>query len=157
VRSLHRLNRLLDLYGSVIAAANWNVSGQRYRLAGKGFRLVTIESRCVTWKVTVIMPLSRFSNECDPDAAGLTWSIDEPGERSGWEEDDESLYAKVIAGITEAEAQGSGWPGWSLDRSRPGLIIITTPSGRRHASTPEGDPAAMPAAMKRPRCGGPSA
>jgi pimeloyl-ACP methyl ester carboxylesterase len=148
LQSLPRQRPFLPL--AAAAAANRNVSGRRYRLADKGFRLVAIESRCATGKVTVIMSLSRFSNEYDPDAVGVPWSIDEFGERSGWEEDDESPYAEIIARITEAKAHGSGWPGWSLDWSRPGLVIITTPSGRSYASTPEGDPAAMPADMQQP-------
>lgn len=104
----------------------------------------------MTGKVTVNMSLSRFGNEYDSDALSAPWGIDELGERSAWEEDDDPPYAEIIAKITEARAQGSGWPGWSLDWSRPGLVIITTPSGRRYASTPQGDPAAIPADMQKP-------
>jgi hypothetical protein len=61
------------------------------------------------------------------------------------EEDEGPQYAEIIADLTEAEARGQAWPGWSLDRSRPGLVVITTPSGRRYAFTPEGEPARLPA------------
>lgn len=105
------------------------------------------------------MPESAFSSKDGPDTAELARLISALAECCEWDEEDadeeededaEPAYAGIITGITQAEAQGSSWPRWSLDRSHPGVVIITTPSGRRYASTPEGEPVAMPAGM-RPR------
>jgi hypothetical protein len=103
----------------------------------------------------VIMSLSAFSSDHDPDAAGLSLVTGGSGEFCDWDEqeddDGEPACAGIIAGITQAQARGSGWPGWSLDWSHPGLVIITTPSGRRYASTPEGEPVALPAGVQPSR------
>ena len=73
------------------------------------------------------------------------WEEEDDGWEDEFEDDDgEPQYAEIIASLTDAEARGQAWPGWVLDRSRPGVVIITTPSGQRYASTPEGDPAPMP-------------
>jgi hypothetical protein len=117
----------------------------------------------VTGKVKVIMSLSAFNSDHDPDAAGLSLATGGSGEFCDWDEqdddedDDESPNAAIIAEITEAEARGSGWPGWSLDWSHPGLVIITTPSGRRYASTPEGESVALPRGIQQSHRRGPSA
>jgi len=44
------------------------------------------------------------------------------------------LAAEVAAGRAEVP------PGWKLDRPAPGILLWTTPAGRRHASSLSGDP-----------------
>jgi len=61
------------------------------------------------------------------------------------DEDDESpwehmayLAAGIEAGIAEVPR------GWKLDRPAPGILVWTTPWGRRYASTLTGEPLPVP-------------
>jgi hypothetical protein len=65
------------------------------------------------------------------------------------DEDDDSpleqlayLAAGIEAGLAEAPR------GWKLDRSAPGILVWTTPWGRRYASTLTGEPLPVPAARR---------
>jgi hypothetical protein len=56
-------------------------------------------------------------------------------------DDGESFYEE-FARLAEQIEAGSAQtpPGWKLDRPRPGVLVWTTPSGRRYASTLTGYP-----------------
>jgi hypothetical protein len=41
------------------------------------------------------------------------------------------------------------WPGWKLERPGPGILVWTSPSGRRCASTLTGEPLPLPTAPVR--------
>ena len=54
--------------------------------------------------------------------------------------------ARVAAGIEAGLAEVPR--GWKLDRPAPGILVWTTPSGRRYASTLTGEPLPVPAARR---------
>jgi hypothetical protein len=54
-----------------------------------------------------------------------------------YEDDDgEGPFESLLRHVADIEA--GLMPGWSLDRSDPGALIWTTPSGRRYKSTLDG-------------------
>jgi len=50
--------------------------------------------------------------------------------------------ARLAADIGRGRAEVPG--GWKLDRPSPEVLVWTTPSGRRYASTRTGDPLPLP-------------
>jgi len=52
------------------------------------------------------------------------------------DEDDEGPFESLLRHASELEA--GLIPGWKLDRSQPGVLLWTTPSGRHYKSTPDG-------------------
>jgi len=52
------------------------------------------------------------------------------------DDDDEGPFESLLRHVADIEA--GLMPGWSLDRSHPGALIWTTPSGRRYKSTLDG-------------------
>ena len=52
------------------------------------------------------------------------------------DEDDEGPFESLLRHASELEA--GLIPGWKLDRSQPGVLLWTTPSGRQYRSTPDG-------------------
>ena len=52
------------------------------------------------------------------------------------------LAAGIEAGLAEVPR------GWKLDRPAPGILVWTTPWGRRYASTLTGEPLPVPAARR---------
>lgn len=68
------------------------------------------------------------------------WFYEEDGEDDG-----ESALESLARLATDVEAgRAELYPGWELDRSRPGVLVWTTPAGRRYASTLTGDPLPLP-------------
>jgi hypothetical protein len=63
-----------------------------------------------------------------------------------YEEDDGESGLEYMARVAAEAASGRAEipPGWKLDRSHPGMLVWTTPSGRRYASTLEGDSLPLP-------------
>ena len=58
------------------------------------------------------------------------------GEEDDEEDDEEGPFESLLRHADEIEA--GLWPGWNLDRTRPGVLLWTTPSGRRYESTLDG-------------------
>jgi hypothetical protein len=52
------------------------------------------------------------------------------------DDDDEGPIESLLRHAAEIEA--GLWPGWKLDRTHPGILVWTTPSGRRYESTLDG-------------------
>ena len=52
------------------------------------------------------------------------------------DEDDEGPFESLLRHASEIEA--GLMPGWKLDRSHPGALLWTTPSGRQYKSTLDG-------------------
>lgn len=62
-----------------------------------------------------------------------------------WEDDGESALeslARLAADIETGNAEP--YPGWKLDRPQPGVLVWTTPSGRRYASDLNGQALPLP-------------
>jgi hypothetical protein len=53
------------------------------------------------------------------------------------DEDDEGPFESLLRHASEIEA--GLMPGWKLDRSHPGALLWTTPSGRQYKSTLDGN------------------
>jgi hypothetical protein len=78
------------------------------------------------------------------------YSYDE-GEGEGEDDDGESVLEELARLAVDVEAgRAELWPGWKLDRSSPGILVWTFPSGRRYASTLTGDPLPLPVPKSRP-------
>jgi hypothetical protein len=84
---------------------------------------------------------------CDHGPVGREFEDD--AEEDYVDEDDESpwehmayLAAGIEAGIAEVPR------GWKLDRPASGILVWTTPWGRRYASTLTGEPLPVPAARR---------
>jgi len=70
---------------------------------------------------------------------GLLFNQDDDlgGETGLYEdEDEEGPFESLLRHASEIEA--GLMPGWKLDRSHPGALLWTTPSGRQYMSTPDG-------------------
>jgi hypothetical protein len=84
---------------------------------------------------------SQSADEADEyDGFGDAWCDDED-----WEDDGESALermARLAADIEPGNAEP--FPGWKLDRPQPGVLVWTTPSGRRHASDLNGQRLPLP-------------
>jgi hypothetical protein len=52
------------------------------------------------------------------------------------DENGEGPFESLLRRASELEA--GLMPGWKLDRSHPGALLWTTPSGRQYKSTPDG-------------------
>ena len=52
------------------------------------------------------------------------------------DEDCEGPFESMLRHASDIEA--GLIPGWKLDRSQPGVLLWTTPSGRQYKSTPDG-------------------
>lgn len=62
-----------------------------------------------------------------------------------WEDDGESALeslARLAADIEVGKAEP--YPGWKLDRPQPGVLLWTTPSGRRYACDLNGQALPLP-------------
>jgi hypothetical protein len=60
-------------------------------------------------------------------------------------DDGESVYVEMARLAADMEAgRAEAPPGWKLDRPSPDVLLWTTPSGRRYASTLAGDPLPLP-------------
>ncbi len=69
------------------------------------------------------------------------WSYSAAGE----EDDGESVLETLARLAVEIEAgRAEPYYGWALDRSHPGVLVWTTPSGLRYASTLSGEPVPLP-------------
>ena len=56
-----------------------------------------------------------------------------------YEDEDEDGEGPVESLLRHsAEIEAGLWPGWKLDRTHPGVLVWTTPAGRRYASTLDG-------------------
>ena len=76
------------------------------------------------------------------------WRDDEDWEDDGeedWEDDGESVLQSMARLAADIEA-GNAEPyrGWKLDRPQPGVLVWTTPSGRRYASDLNGHALPLP-------------
>ena len=70
------------------------------------------------------------------------------------EDDGESVLEELARLAVDVEAgRAELWPGWKLDRSNPGILVWTLPSGRRYASTLTGDPLPVPKSGPSPDAG----
>jgi len=72
---------------------------------------------------------------------------DDPEERYYREEidDGESALESLARRAADIEAGRAEVPNrWKLDRPSPGILVWTTPAGRRYASTLTGDPLPLP-------------
>jgi hypothetical protein len=72
---------------------------------------------------------------------------DDPEERYYREEidDGESALESLARLAADIEAGRAEVPNrWKLDRPSPGILVWTTPAGRRYASTLTGDPLPLP-------------
>lgn len=66
-----------------------------------------------------------------------TFEADEVDETEFYEyEDSEGPFESLLRHASEIEA--GLVPGWKLDRSHPGALLWTTPSGRHYKSTLDG-------------------
>jgi hypothetical protein len=73
------------------------------------------------------------------------------------EDDGESVLEELARLAVDVEAgRAELWPGWKLDRSSPGVLVWTFPSGRRYASTLAGEPLPVPKARPSSGPGQPS-
>jgi hypothetical protein len=84
---------------------------------------------------------SQFSDEDDgDDGFDDAWHDGED-----WEDDGESALVSMARLAADIEAGNSEpFPGWKLDRSQPGVLVWTTPSGRRYASDLNGQALPLP-------------
>lgn len=84
---------------------------------------------------------SRSTDEAgDHGDFGDTWCDDED-----WEDDGESVLESLVRLAADIEAgNAEPYPGWKLDRPRPGVLVWTTPSGRRYASDLNGQALPLP-------------
>jgi hypothetical protein len=76
------------------------------------------------------------------------WLEEEDDEEWYHEEEDagESALKEMARLAAEIKAGRANVPaGWRLERPKPGVLVWTTPSGRRYASTTAGDPYPLPA------------
>jgi len=101
-----------------------------------------IESNDQEWGLCDHYPLVLEIDDDDAEADyGDAWDeFDED------DDDDEWLMAhmaRVAADIKAGRAEVP--PGWKLDRPAPGILVWTTPSGRRYASTLTGEWLPVPA------------
>lgn len=62
-----------------------------------------------------------------------------------WEDDGESVLESLARPAADIEAgNAEPYPGWKLDWPQPGVLVWTTPSGRRHASDLNGQALPLP-------------
>jgi hypothetical protein len=98
---------------------------------------------------------SGFMSELDSQEWGLCDHDPVPVDfEDEWEDDDDDeewplqgmarLAAEIEAGRAEVPR------GWTLDRPGPGILVWTTPSGRRYASTLTCEWLPMPSAQSSP-------
>jgi hypothetical protein len=91
---------------------------------------------------------SRPADDADGyDGADDAWCDGEYWEDDGedWEDDGESVLVSLARLAADIEAgNAEPYPGWKLDRPRPGVLVWTTPSGRRHASDLNGQALPLP-------------
>jgi hypothetical protein len=86
------------------------------------------------------LPIGAFRYDDDEDY-DEEW--DEYDER--YDDDDEPLGASMARLAAEIEAGHAEVPrGWKLDRPSPGVLVWTTPSGRRYASDLTGEYVPLP-------------
>jgi hypothetical protein len=84
------------------------------------------------------------------DGVGDAWCDDEDWEDEYWEgeyleDDGESVLESLARLAVDIEAgNAEPYPGWKLDRPRPGVLVWTTPSGRRYASDLNGQALPLP-------------
>lgn len=89
-----------------------------------------------------------IDDELDIDYEDELDEWDDPEERyyrRHLDDEGESVYeqmARLAAEIDAGRAQAP--PRWKFDRPSPGVLVWTTPSGRRYASTLTGDPLPLP-------------
>ena len=91
---------------------------------------------------------------CDHDLVALEIDDDDDAGADygdAWDEfdedDDEWPMAHMARVAADIEAGLAEVPrSWKLDRPAPGILVWTTPWGRRHASTLTGEPLPVPAA-----------
>ena len=80
---------------------------------------------------------------------------DEAEELDDWDDPEEQYYREEIDGegaseylarlAVEIEAgRAEVPPRWKLERPRPGILVWTTPAGRRYASDLKGEPLPLP-------------
>jgi hypothetical protein len=71
--------------------------------------------------------------------------LDDDAEEDYGEEDDESPWEHLARVAADIEAGRAEVPrGWKLDRPAPDILVWTTPSGRRYASTLTGESLPVP-------------
>jgi hypothetical protein len=91
---------------------------------------------------------SQSTDEADgDDGFGDAWCDGEDWEEDDedWEDDGESALERMARLAADIEADNAEpYPGWKLDRSRPGVLVWTTPSGRRYASDLNGQALPLP-------------
>jgi len=75
--------------------------------------------------------------DIDDDDAEADYGDEDDEDESPWEHM-AYLAAGIEAGIAEVPR------GWKLDRPAPGILVWTTPWGRRYASTLTGQPLPVP-------------
>jgi hypothetical protein len=80
---------------------------------------------------------SQSTDEADGDGGfGDAWCDGED-----WEDDGESVLESLARLAADIEAgNAEPYPGWKLERPRPGVLVWSTPSGRRYASDLNGQP-----------------
>jgi hypothetical protein len=76
---------------------------------------------------------------------GNPYDDEEYEDEEEYEDDSESVLEELARLAVDVEAgRAELWPGWKLDRSSPGMLVWTLPSGRRYASTLTGEPLPVP-------------
>lgn len=105
-----------------------------------------IESNDQEWGLCDHYPLALDIDDDDAEADyGDAW--DEFDEQD--DDDDEWPMAHMARVAADIEAGRAEVPrGWKLDRPAPGILVWTTPWGRRYASTLTGEPLPVPAARR---------
>ena len=97
-----------------------------------------VESSSPDWGLCDHFLLALDHDDDVEEDYGDEW--DESDEDDEDDEDDESPWehmARVAADIEAGRAEVP--PRWKLDRPSPGVLVWTTPSGRRYASTLTGE------------------